>query len=90
MRKVIGVICIIWLSLLLAGCRGMQSALDPAGREAERIAALFWLMTAGAAVIWLVMTGLALYAVRARPESLASAGQDFSFSGAARSFRQSC
>ena len=29
----------------LAGCSGQQSALDPAGREAEQIARLFWWMT---------------------------------------------
>src|SRR5687767_11987369 len=55
--------------LLSAGCSGVQSALDPAGREAERIAALFWWMAAGAAVVWLGVIGLALYCVRARPES---------------------
>jgi cytochrome c oxidase subunit II len=50
--------------------RGIQSALEPAGREAERLAALFWWMAAGAAVIWLTMIGLALYAVRERPVPL--------------------
>jgi len=55
--------------LLSTGCSGVQSALDPAGREAERIAALFWWMVAGAAVVWLVVISLALYCVRARPES---------------------
>jgi len=55
--------------LLLAGCSGVQSALDPAGREAERIAHLFWWMVAGAVVIWLAVIGLALYCARARPES---------------------
>jgi cytochrome c oxidase subunit 2 len=57
-------------ALVLAGCGGVQSALDPAGREAERIAAIFWWMTAGAIVVWLAMIGLALYAARARPEPL--------------------
>jgi len=55
--------------LLSAGCSGVQSALDPAGHEAERIAELFWWMVAGAAVIWLGVIGLALYCARARPES---------------------
>ena len=56
-------------ALLLAGCGGPQSALDPAGRSAERIADLFWWMTAGAGVIWLAVIGLAFYAIRVRPEA---------------------
>jgi cytochrome c oxidase subunit 2 len=51
------------------GCSGVQSALDPAGREAERIAELFWWMVAGATIIWLGVMALAFYCVRARPES---------------------
>ena len=52
--------------LWLAGCGGPQSALAPAGRGAERIAELFWWMTAGAMVIWLAVVGLAVYAMRVR------------------------
>ena len=55
--------------LLSAGCSGVQSALDPAGREAERIAELFWWMVAGGGVIWLGVVVLMVYCVRARPES---------------------
>jgi cytochrome c oxidase subunit 2 len=50
-------------SLPLAACAGPQSALVPAGRSAERIADLFWWMTAGAAVIWLAVVALTVYAV---------------------------
>jgi cytochrome c oxidase subunit 2 len=49
---------------LLAGCDGIQSALDPAGRESEALATLFWAMLAGAAVIWAAVIGVALYAGR--------------------------
>lgn len=52
---------------LLAGCDGAQSALEPAGRSAEKIANLFWWMTAGAAVIWAAVVGLAVYSVRSAP-----------------------
>ena len=48
---------------LAAGCREMQSALSPAGPEAERIALLFWAMTWGAAAIVLgliVLTAVAI------------------------------
>lgn len=51
------------LLLLLASCDGPQSALSPAGRDAERIAELFWWMTGGAVVIWGVVLGVAVYAV---------------------------
>jgi cytochrome c oxidase subunit II len=54
-------------ALALAGCSGAQSALDPAGRQAERVADLFWWMTAGSAVVWIAVVGLAVYAVRAGP-----------------------
>ncbi len=54
-------------ALLLAGCGGPQSALEPAGRGAETIARLFWWMAAGGAVIWLAVIGLSIYAFRAQP-----------------------
>ena len=50
----------------LMGCAGQQSALDPAGWGAERIATLFWWMVAGAGVVWLVLVGLIIYSVRRR------------------------
>ena len=49
---------------LLAGCAGVQSALDPAGRDAETIAQLFWVMVAGAVVLWLLVNGLAFFLTR--------------------------
>src|SRR5687768_10939886 len=49
---------------LLAGCGGVQSALVPAGRDAERIAALFWTMTAASLAIWAFVVVLAAYAGR--------------------------
>ena len=53
--------------LMLGGCAGEQSALDPAGRGAEQIAALFWWMLGGAVVIWCIVVGLAIYAIRIAP-----------------------
>lgn len=53
---------------LLSGCDGPQSALDPAGVEAERLAQLFWWMVGVAAVIWLIVIGLAVYATRINAE----------------------
>lgn len=48
---------------LLVACSGAQSALDPAGRGAEQISALFWWMAGGALVIWLAVVALTLYAL---------------------------
>lgn len=53
---------ILGLVLLTAGCGGIQSTLEPAGRGAEQIATLFWWMAAGATVIWVFVVGLGYYA----------------------------
>lgn len=52
----------------LGACDGVQSALVPAGREAERIAHLWWWMAGGAAVIWTAVVGIGVYALRVHPE----------------------
>lgn len=55
--------CAPVLALLVAGCAGPQSALDGAGREAAAVAGLFWIMLAGAALIWALVIGTAVYAL---------------------------
>src|SRR5690606_29843334 len=52
--------------LLLAGCTGEQSALDPAGRGAREIARLFWWRSAGTVVVWSVVAWLTVSAMRGR------------------------
>jgi cytochrome c oxidase subunit 2 len=49
--------------LASAACDGPQSALDPAGLGAARVADLTAALTAGATVIWCATIGLALYAM---------------------------
>jgi len=49
---------------VLAGCSGPQSALDPAGWEAEMVAQLFWVMLIGAAIVWAIVIGAAVFAGR--------------------------
>ncbi len=56
-------------TLLLSGCAGVQSALQPAGRESRELADLFWLMTVGGAIIWLIVMGLLFYALYVPPQS---------------------
>jgi cytochrome c oxidase subunit II len=48
---------------VLVACDGPQSALSPAGRDAEKIAELFWWMAGGALVVWLLVMGLVVYAI---------------------------
>jgi cytochrome c oxidase subunit 2 len=67
--KAPGAACWIQIGSLLfivSGCSGIQSALDPTGVEAERIATLFWVMTGGAVAIWLAVVTILLYALRRR------------------------
>jgi cytochrome c oxidase subunit II len=52
----------IGVSFAVSSCRGSQSTLDPAGDQAERLAHIFWWMTGSAAVIWVVVIAIALYA----------------------------
>jgi cytochrome c oxidase subunit II len=53
--------------LAVAGCAGPQSALEPYGPQARELAELWWVMAAGAVVIWLLVVGCAVYATRIRP-----------------------
>ena len=61
-------------AVLLSACSGPQSALDPAGVEAERILELFLPMFAGAVVVWVLVIGLAYYATRSRRHSDGTGG----------------
>lgn len=56
--------CVVLLAL--TACSGSQSALNPAGHEAETVAFLFWAMLAAAVPIWLAVIGGALYAASPR------------------------
>lgn len=57
------------LALATSACAGPQSALETAGPAAETLATLWWWMAAGAVVIWVVVVGLAVWAVRISPEA---------------------
>ncbi len=70
--------------MVMSGCAGVQSALDPSGAEAKQIATLFWVMVAGGAAIWLAVIGTLLYAARwkGEPHSAQVAGQLIVWGGA--------
>jgi cytochrome c oxidase subunit II len=57
------------LLFALAGCEGSQSGLDPGGAAARELARLWWLMAAGALVIFLFVLGCAVYATRVAPRA---------------------
>jgi cytochrome c oxidase subunit II len=61
--------CVALGLIALTACSGSQSALEPAGCGAERIAELFWWMTSSALVIWAAMVALAIYAIWSRREA---------------------
>jgi cytochrome c oxidase subunit 2 len=52
----------------MGACGGPLSTLEPAGRDAEVIASLFWWMAAGATLIWLAVVGLTIHSARDRPK----------------------
>ncbi len=54
-------------SLLLAGCGGPFSTLDPAGPAARSVAGLWWGMFAFSSVLLIAVVGLWLYAMRRDP-----------------------
>src|SRR3546814_782127 len=55
-------------ALLLAGCGGPQSALVTAGRAAEAVAGLFWIMLGGAAFTWVLVICTPVYAPSILPD----------------------
>jgi len=58
-------------AFLVAACDGPQSALDPGAKAARTLADLFWIMTVGAAAVWLfvgVITVVVIVRSRARRE----------------------
>lgn len=52
--------------VVLCGCRGPQSMLDPAGPAASGIAELWWLMFGGACLVFALLMLLLWHALRAR------------------------
>lgn len=55
------------MTLMLGGCAGVQSALDPAGADARHVYLLTVILFIGGAVIFVVVMTLLLYAIIAPP-----------------------
>jgi cytochrome c oxidase subunit II len=70
--RIIQLVCLCAAAMTAAACSGLstwlgggsQSALFPAGRDAEHIDVLFRIMTAGALLIWLAVVAIAVYSIR--------------------------
>jgi cytochrome c oxidase subunit 2 len=75
-RHLLRGVSVIAASGILSACSGPQSALSPAGRDAESIADLFWAMTAAALLIWIVVIGLAAYIIYFRKAAYSRRGAD--------------
>ena len=52
----------------LSACSGVQSSLDPAGIQAERVEGLWWFMLVVATVVFVLVIGAMLYAISARAQ----------------------
>ena len=57
------------ISILLGGCSGPQSALDPHGSGASQIADLFFVMVLAGCLIWVAIIGVAIIAARSDPKT---------------------
>jgi cytochrome c oxidase subunit 2 len=68
--------------LLLSGCSGVQSALDPAGRESSSIFKIFLWMTGGTVIVWLAVIGFAFWCARVQPENYSRRAAKFTIIGA--------
>lgn len=60
-------------AVIVSACDGPQSALVPAGRDAEQIGHLFTVMAVGALVVWTSVVAIAVYAIRVREAHTESA-----------------
>jgi cytochrome c oxidase subunit 2 len=61
---------LILLAAITVGCSGVQSALAPAGREAEDVARLWWAMAAGALAVWVAVVLLGIHYGRPHDASI--------------------
>jgi cytochrome c oxidase subunit 2 len=55
------------LACMTGGCTGIQSALDPAGADAESLLGLLKVMVVGAVAIWVLLLGTAAIAIFRKP-----------------------
>jgi cytochrome c oxidase subunit 2 len=58
---------------IASGCEGRQSVLTTAGEDSAALATLFWVLFAGAVVLWLLVNGAVFYVTRIRPRRISRA-----------------
>lgn len=62
--------CAVLLAAPLGGCAGVQSALEPAGKDAQVLADLFWVMLVGAVILWVLVNAFFFYITRLQEKTL--------------------
>ncbi|WP_343035698.1 cytochrome c oxidase subunit II [Sulfitobacter maritimus] len=55
---------------LLSACEGRQSVLNPAGRDAQDVLGLIWVMFGGAALLWFLLGAIFAYVTRVEPREM--------------------
>jgi cytochrome c oxidase subunit 2 len=56
--------------LALSACEGRQSVLNPAGRDAQDVLSLIWVMFGGAVLLWLTLGAIFVYVTRVEPREM--------------------
>ncbi|MEX3314955.1 cytochrome c oxidase subunit II [Sulfitobacter sp. PS-8MA] len=54
----------------LAACEGRQSVLNPAGRDAQDVLGLIWVMFGGALLLWVLLGAIFVYVTRVEPREM--------------------
>jgi cytochrome c oxidase subunit 2 len=68
LRMIIRFLLAVITAGAVAGCSGIQSALDPHGPHAVLLARLIWTFTAICVVVWIVVVAVLLYAILRRQD----------------------
>src|SRR5687767_8308463 len=63
-------------AVVVAGCRGVQSTLDPAGPQAARIERLWWFLLIVATVVFVLVLGATLMALMHRGRAVGAPASD--------------
>ncbi|HBB85775.1 MAG TPA: cytochrome B, partial [Sulfitobacter sp.] len=61
-------ICLSFLAL--SACEGRQSVMSPAGRDAQDVLSLIWVMFGGAVLLWLLLAAIFVYVTRVEPREM--------------------
>jgi cytochrome c oxidase subunit II len=60
--RLAAIVCVA-LTAVVVACEGNESALNPAGPQADRISSYWWYMFWVSAIVWIVVVGMLLYSL---------------------------